>query len=203
MLIINNDTPYLAPRPDGRQLGAFRDGTREPAALFRQDVPHWIESPIRGTFPRVKTKTKPKSALDEAASRLRSIALTAKEGGLVGSEETLIAKLGVSRATVRQAARLLEREGFLRVRRGINGGYFAARPDVRTIEKAVSSYLEMVHTNQHRVRPSAFRPAFRQGRHQGSSRIRRSLAQCQAARIPEHPERRPGIGHVGCPAQPQ
>ena len=64
----------------------------------------------------------------------------------MGSEETLIAKLGVSRATVRQAARLLEREGFPRVRRGINGGYFAARPDVRTIEKAVSSYLEMVHT---------------------------------------------------------
>ena len=91
-------------------------------------------------------KAKPKSALDGAASRLRSIALAAKEGVLVGSEETLIAKLGVSRATVRQAARLLEREGFLRVRRGINGGYFAARPDVRTIEKIVSAYLEMVHT---------------------------------------------------------
>ena len=91
-------------------------------------------------------KTKPKSALDGAASRLRSIILAAKEGVLVGSEETLIAKLGVSRATVRQAARLLEREGFLRVRRGINGGYFAARPDVRTIEKTVSAYLEMVHT---------------------------------------------------------
>jgi DNA-binding FadR family transcriptional regulator len=97
-------------------------------------------------LPRVKNKTKPKSALDGAASRLRSIALAAKEGVLVGSEETLIAKLGVSRATVRQAARLLEREGFLRVRRGINGGYFAARPDVRTIEKTVSAYLEMVHT---------------------------------------------------------
>jgi GntR family transcriptional regulator, transcriptional repressor for pyruvate dehydrogenase complex len=95
---------------------------------------------------KTKAKAKSKSALEGAASRLRSIALAAKEGVLVGSEETLIAKSGVSRATVRQAARLLEREGFLRVRRGINGGYFAARPDVRTIEKTVSAYLEMVHT---------------------------------------------------------
>ncbi len=53
-----------------------------------------------------------------------------------------MATLGVSRATIRQAARLLEREGLLRVRRGINGGYFGARPDIGTIETAVSAYLD-------------------------------------------------------------
>ncbi|CAN7410868.1 GntR family transcriptional regulator [Phenylobacterium sp. LjRoot219] len=63
-------------------------------------------------------------------------------GALLGGEEALVAKLGVSRATVRQAARLLEREGLLRVRRGINGGYFASRPDIGTIETAVSAYLD-------------------------------------------------------------
>ncbi len=87
-----------------------------------------------------------KSTIDVAASELRSIVLAADEGALLGSEETLIAKLGVSRATVRQVARLLEREGLVRVRRGINGGYFAARPDIRTIETTVSAYLEMLHT---------------------------------------------------------
>jgi GntR family transcriptional repressor for pyruvate dehydrogenase complex len=87
-----------------------------------------------------------KSTIDAAASQLRSIALAAEEGVLLGSEETLIAQLGVSRTTVRQVARLLEREGLLRVRRGINGGYFAARPDIRTIETTVSAYLEMLHT---------------------------------------------------------
>jgi GntR family transcriptional repressor for pyruvate dehydrogenase complex len=87
-----------------------------------------------------------KSTFDLAASHLRSIVLATDEGALLGSEETLVAKLGVSRATVRQVARLLEREGLLLVRRGLNGGYFAARPDVRTIEKSVSTYLEMVHT---------------------------------------------------------
>ena len=86
------------------------------------------------------------STIDAAASQLRSIVLSAGEGALLGSEETLVSRLGVSRATVRQVARLLEREGLLRVRRGINGGYFAARPDLQTIETTVSAYLEMLRT---------------------------------------------------------
>jgi DNA-binding FadR family transcriptional regulator len=98
-------------------------------------------------FFRIRVPTpKLKSTIDLAASQLRSIVLAAEEGALLGSEETLIATLGVSRATVRQVARLLEREGLVRVRRGINGGYFAARPDIRTIETTVSAYLEMLHT---------------------------------------------------------
>lgn len=88
-----------------------------------------------------------KSIIDVAASRLRVIVHATEAGTLLGSEEALISQLGVSRATVRQVARLLEREGLLRVKRGISGGYFAARPDIRTIESTVSSYLEMVDTD--------------------------------------------------------
>jgi len=90
---------------------------------------------------------KNESTVEAAAARLRSIVLATPEGGLLGSEEALIGRLDVSRSTVRQVARLLEREGLLRVRRGINGGYFAARPDVHTIEAVVSSYLEMFDTD--------------------------------------------------------
>lgn len=82
-----------------------------------------------------------KTALGVAAQRLREISLAATDGALLDSEEKLVAALGFSRSTVRQAARVLEREGLLRVRRGPSGGYFAARPDARTIENAVSSYL--------------------------------------------------------------
>jgi DNA-binding FadR family transcriptional regulator len=88
-----------------------------------------------------------KSTIDIAASGLRTLVHAVAPGALLGSEETLIEQLGVSRATVRQVARLLEREGLLRVKRGINGGYFATRPDVRTIENTVSAYLEMVDTD--------------------------------------------------------
>lgn len=75
----------------------------------------------------------------------------AEEGQLLGSEESLLAHLGVSRATLRQAARLLEQERLLVVKRGINGGYFAARPDLASIAEAVSSYLEVVDTEREDV----------------------------------------------------
>lgn len=93
------------------------------------------------------TSRKTESTIDAAVSKLRKRAWEVEPGMLLGGEEALIAQLGVSRATIRQAARLLEREGLLRVRRGINGGYFSARPDLHTIEAAVSAYLEMVDTD--------------------------------------------------------
>lgn len=71
-----------------------------------------------------KPRTKPN--ITTAASALREIIWSAAEGQLLGSEEDLTAMLGVSRPTVRQVARLLEREGLLKVRRGVNGGYFAS-----------------------------------------------------------------------------
>ncbi|MET0363905.1 MAG: GntR family transcriptional regulator [Sphingobium sp.] len=86
-----------------------------------------------------------KSAIDAAAARLREKAMTEEEGAFIGNEDNLQTALGVSRATVRQAARILEGEGMLRVRRGINGGYFAARPNAVTIEKSVSAYLETLN----------------------------------------------------------
>lgn len=85
-----------------------------------------------------------KTAIELAAARLRTLAVESPDGALIGSEESLVALFGCSRGTIRQVARLLEREGMLRVRRGINGGYFAARPDAETIELAVSSYLQTI-----------------------------------------------------------
>jgi GntR family transcriptional repressor for pyruvate dehydrogenase complex len=88
----------------------------------------------------VRSSSRP--AIDAAAAKLRSIVLASKDGAFIGSEDVLLAKLGFSRSTVRQVSRLLEREGFLRVRRGIGGGYFGSRPDAVTIAKTVSAYLE-------------------------------------------------------------
>lgn len=90
-------------------------------------------------------KRETRSALEVAAAALRGIMLAAQPGELVGGEEALISRIGCSRSTMRQAARLLEREGLLKVRRGINGGYFASRPDATSIEAAVSTYLEYLN----------------------------------------------------------
>ena len=81
----------------------------------------------------MEAQPKSRSPIDTAADQLREILLRQQEGEMIGSEDDLVARLGVSRVTVRQAARLLEREGVLRVRRGINGGYFASRPSVELV----------------------------------------------------------------------
>lgn len=78
------------------------------------------------------------NAIQATVRRLRELALAANEGDLLGNEETLTRQLLVSVSTVRQAARLLEREGIVLVRRGRGGGYFAARPGERTIEAAIT-----------------------------------------------------------------
>lgn len=87
-------------------------------------------------------RKKAASKIDTAIVDLRNMALEAESGALLGDEGTLVAKLRISRATLRQAARLLEREGLLRVRRGIHGGYFAARPIYNSLEYAVGAHLE-------------------------------------------------------------
>lgn len=85
------------------------------------------------------------SPLDAAVTRLRAEVLSRDEGALLGGEDGLQALLGVSRPTMRQAARVLEREGLLLVKRGNNGGYFGARPDPAFIKATVSTYLEVLN----------------------------------------------------------
>lgn len=82
-----------------------------------------------------------RAGLAQATARLRARILTVESGVFLGKEDALLAFLETSRATLRQIARILEREGLLEVRRGINGGYYASRPGLETIENVVSGYL--------------------------------------------------------------
>ena len=90
------------------------------------------------------TKRTSRTPIATVTERLRKIVLENGEGDFIGNEEALIAKLGCSRSTIRQVARLLEREGLLTVRPGINGGYFGARPGSGTIQTMVATYLEVL-----------------------------------------------------------
>jgi len=84
------------------------------------------------------------TVLDKGVAQLREIAIASPAGDFIGSEDDLLKTLGLSRSTLRQAARLLEREGLVRVRRGIRGGYFSARPDALTVEAAVATQLQLL-----------------------------------------------------------
>jgi DNA-binding FadR family transcriptional regulator len=76
-----------------------------------------------------------------AVRTLREELFGLPDGASLGSEEELLARIGVSRPTLRQAVRLLEQQGLIRVRRGPGGGYFAMRPDMNIVIDAVGVYL--------------------------------------------------------------
>lgn len=89
-----------------------------------------------------KKTTAASSAVEQAAARLRTMAMAIDEGTLLGSEEDLMNALGVSRPTLRQAAALVAQDRFILIRRGVNGGYFAARPDSSTVSRMAALYLQ-------------------------------------------------------------
>lgn len=76
---------------------------------------------------------------------LRGMAMGKEEGALLGSEEDLMGQLGVSRPTLRQAAALVAQERLITIRRGVNGGYFAALPDSLTVARMAAIYLQSRH----------------------------------------------------------
>jgi len=90
---------------------------------------------------RPKGSVPPPNAARVAVRKLREIILARPEGAFLGSEDELTSLLEVGRATLRQAARLLEHEGLLGVKRGVGGGYYGHRPDSRTVTGAAATYL--------------------------------------------------------------
>lgn len=91
-----------------------------------------------------------KSAVDRIVQDLRGMALAATEGTYLGSEEMLSRQFGTSAPTLRQAARLLEHEGVLKVKRGVRGGYYATRPRIDDITRVGGTYLRATpHSMQH------------------------------------------------------
>jgi GntR family transcriptional regulator, transcriptional repressor for pyruvate dehydrogenase complex len=74
---------------------------------------------------------------------LRKQILARGEGENLGSEGELLQRLKVGRSTLRQAARLLEQEQLLDVRRGVRGGYFTRRPDETAVAQAAALYLSL------------------------------------------------------------
>jgi DNA-binding GntR family transcriptional regulator len=78
-----------------------------------------------------------------AAAKLREVILAREPGAQIGSLNEVSDFLGVGIVTVQQAARVLEHEGLLTVRRGPGGGYYGARPDDAALERALATYLRV------------------------------------------------------------
>lgn len=81
-----------------------------------------------------------------AVATLRDMIIAQPSGQQIGSLPDLAKTLGVGIVTVQQAARVLEHEGFLKVRRGPGGGYYGTRPDAEGLSHAISGFLALHHS---------------------------------------------------------
>lgn len=78
-----------------------------------------------------------------AAVRLREKVYAADPDTRLGSLRGLADELGVGIVTLQQAARVLEHEGLLEVRRGPGGGYYGKRPDEAALQRAIAAYIRL------------------------------------------------------------
>jgi GntR family transcriptional regulator, transcriptional repressor for pyruvate dehydrogenase complex len=81
--------------------------------------------------------------VQETAADLRERVFAAEPETRIGSLPELAQALDVGIVTVQQAARILEHEGLLSVRRGPGGGYYGTRPDAAALERAIGAWMRM------------------------------------------------------------
>lgn len=98
-----------------------------------------------------KKKTPAASVVKTVAAQLRADSLHRQEGELIASEMDLIARYGVSRPTLRQAASIVVQEQLLKVKRGVNGGYVATRPAGEAVAHMAAIYLQTRGTDLRQI----------------------------------------------------
>ena len=67
-------------------------------------------------------------------------------GARLPSEPELVAEYGLGRATVREALRMLERDGLVDVRRGPRGGLYVRHPDIAQVSDALALMFAVRNT---------------------------------------------------------
>jgi len=87
------------------------------------------------------TRVPTASAVLAAEIRSRIIRQGLPDGAAIESEPEIIAASGLSRATVREAIRLLASEGLITTRRGPGGGIRVSRPDLDVSTRSIAMIL--------------------------------------------------------------
>ena len=89
--------------------------------------------------------------VDRTARQLAELSLEGEGGRYLGSEDELLKRFGVSRPTLRQAAKMVANDRLITVRRGPRGGLYADRPDAADSVRAVARYLRLNGATLHDV----------------------------------------------------
>ena len=87
-------------------------------------------------------------ASELVAEKLRSLIVTGQvaPGAGLPPEKELVSQLGVSRATLREALRLLEAEGLIATKQGPKGGIVVQRPGPAQLTRSLSLLLQLEAT---------------------------------------------------------
>ncbi len=82
------------------------------------------------------------------AERLRTQILSGElvPGDRLPTEDQLMAQFGIARNTLREALRVLESQGLVRVLRGRGGGPVVTRPDLQPMSAALATVLQLRNT---------------------------------------------------------
>ncbi len=98
-----------------------------------------VQSLKQGDGPKLRKRR----LVEETAAKLRELILSQAPETQIGSLTEVAQMLDVGIVTVQQAARILEHEGFLAVRRGPGGGYYGTRPDEASLERSLAAYMSV------------------------------------------------------------
>ena len=94
----------------------------------------------------VRKRASREGLVSAAVEKLRDMIVAQPPEAQIGSLPDLAKTLGVGVVTIQQAARVLEHEGFLQVRRGPGGGYYGTRPGAEGLSRAISGFLALHHS---------------------------------------------------------
>lgn len=104
---------------------------------------------------RKSKRTPPPTVARKVSLLLREEAFKRQHDELLGSEDDLVKRFNVSRPTFRQAAKILEQEQLLKIKRGVNGGYFVQRPTSGAVAHMTAIYLHSRHATLRHLITSA------------------------------------------------
>ena len=81
---------------------------------------------------------------DKIIQRIRGLFVSGElnPGDKLGSEKELMDAFGVSKATLREALRVLEAMGMVEMRKGLMGGVFVAHVDMKTTISSIQGFLK-------------------------------------------------------------
>lgn len=94
-------------------------------------------------MPEPKTRKLAEQIADRIEAEVKALGWPV--GMILGSESEMVERYGASRATFREAVRLLEHHNVAVMRKGPGGGLVVVAPDARAVIDAVALYLEYRH----------------------------------------------------------